>query len=368
MEFNMKYDYLIVGSGLFSAVFASFAHKYGKSCLVLERRNHMGGNCYTRNVEGIEVHEYGAHIFRTSNKKVWNYVNEFAEFNHFINSPVANYKGQLFNLPFNMNTFHQMWGISTPAEAKKIIEQQRKEILGEPKNLEEKAISLVGRDVYEKLIKEYTEKQWGKMCTELPQSIIRRLPVRFIYDNNYFNDEYQGIPKEGYTNFLSNMFGNYEIVLNTDFNSDREYFCKLAGKVLYTGAIDELFDFRFGALEYRSLKFETEILDIDNLQGVAVMNFTDRETPYTRRIEHKHFKFGQQPKTVVTYEYPLTWTKGIEPYYPINDQTNQQKYDQYRALATKNPKILIGGRLGEYKYYDMQDTILSAMRLVDMEF
>ena len=359
----MKYDYLLVGAGLFSAVFAFEATRAGKKCLVLERRNHIGGNCFTKKMEDIDVHVYGAHIFRTSDKKIWNFMNQFSEFNHFINSPVANYKGELYNLPFNMNTFHQMWGCIYPNEALSIIEEQRKEITHTPENLEEKAISLVGRDIYEKLIKGYTEKQWGRPCTDLPESIIRRLPVRLIYDNNYFNDPYQGIPTSGYTAIFEKMFAGCDVQLNVDYNKNREQYDQLATNVIYTGPIDELFDFCFGKLKYRSLKFETEVLDTPNLQGVAVMNFTDRETPYTRRIEHKHFVFGNQNKTVVSYEYPLEWEDGIEPYYPINDLENNTLYSKYRELTLTKSNFYVGGRLGEYRYYDMQDTIASALNL-----
>lgn len=360
----MKFDFLLVGSGLFSAVAANLLMKHGKKCLVIDRRHHIGGNCYTEVHEGIEVHKYGAHIFRTSNKTVWDYMNEFDEFNNFINTPLAKYKDELYNLPFNMNTFHQMWGICTPDEARKIIDQQRTEITGTPKNLEEKAISLVGRDVYEKLIKGYTEKQWGRDCVDLPESIIRRLPVRFTYNNNYFNDEYQGIPKLGYTPLLESMLNGAEIILDVDFNKSRDKCMSMANSVIYTGAIDELFDYSEGALEYRSLKFETKVVDCPNVQGVAVMNFTEREIPYTRRIEHKHFKFGQQPKSIVTYEYPAEWKLGDEPYYPINDAKNTAIYQKYLGRAKYLQNFYIGGRLGEYKYYDMQDTVISAMKMV----
>lgn len=361
----MKYDYLIVGSGLFGAVLSNLLTKHGKSCLVLERRNHIGGNCYTETIEGIEVHTYGAHIFRTSNRKVWQYVNEFDEFNNFINTPVAKYKNELYNLPFNMNTFHQMWGVHTPEEAKSIIESQRDEIIGSPSNLEEKAISLVGRDIYTKLIKGYTEKQWGRSCKELPESIIRRIPVRFTFNNNYFNDEYQGIPKRGYTNLLKSMLAGSEVLTNVDFNKDRQKWLDSAKTIIYTGPIDELFDYCEGPLEYRSLRFDTVVMDKENLQGVAVMNFTEREVPYTRRIEHKHFKFGSQEKTVISYEYPLEWKPGIEPYYPINDEKNSLIYQKYSERAKLLDNFYLGGRLGEYRYYDMQDTVASAMKLAE---
>lgn len=358
-----KYEFLIVGSGLFGAVFAYEAIQKGKSCLVIEKRNHIGGNLYTEKIEDITVHCYGAHIFRTSDKKIWNFMLQFSEFNNFINSPLANYNGEIYNLPFNMNTFNKIWGIISPQEAQKIIAMQQDEICGEPKNLEEKAISLVGRDVYEKLIKGYTEKQWGRDCKDLPASIIRRLPVRYTYDNNYFNDRYQGIPEAGYTAIIKKMLNGADVIVNTDFNTQKEKFEDLADIVIYTGPIDAYFNYCYGPLEYRSLHFENKTLDIENYQGVAVMNFTDRETPYTRIIEHKHFVFGIQHKTVITYEYPSEWNIGEEPYYPINDKKNQQKYEQYRQLAEQLTNVYFGGRLGEYKYYDMQDTIKSALLL-----
>lgn len=361
------FDYLIVGSGLYSAVFAHEMMNAGKTCLVLERRDHIGGNCYTQDWSGIQVHKYGAHIFRTSNKKIWEYVLQFAEFNHFINSPIANYHGQIYNMPFNMNTFSKMWNISTPAQAKEIISSQRAEITGMPQNLEEQAVSLIGRDVYQILVKEYTEKQWGRPCSELPASILRRLPVRFTYDNNYFNDPYQGIPIGGYTQMIEKMFNGCEIRLNTDFNDAPEEYRKLAKRTLYTGTIDSYFNYCYGPLEYRSLRFEHEELDMDNYQGVAVVNYTDKETPYTRVIEHKHFAFGTQPTTVISREYPLEWTRDIEPYYPINDQKNQARYEQYAQLGRQEKNVLFGGRLGEYRYYDMQDTIQSALSLAHRE-
>ena len=361
------FDYLIVGAGLYGAVFAHEATQRGKTCLVLERRDHIGGNCYTEDWDGIQVHKYGAHIFRTSDKKIWNYMAQFAEFNHFINSPIANFHGQIYNMPFNMNTFCRMWDIRTPAEAKEIITQQRAEIKGEPKNLEEKAISLVGRDVYEKLVKGYTEKQWGRPCSELPASILRRLPVRFIYDNNYFNDPYQGIPIGGYTRIIQKMLSECEVRLNVDFNEVSEQYKRLAKKIIYTGTIDSYFHYCYGSLEYRSLRFEHERIEMENYQGVAVVNYTDRETPYTRVIEHKHFEFGAQPFTVVSHEYPLEWIEGIEPYYPINDAKNQARYDQYAVLARNESNVIFGGRLGEYRYYDMQDTIKSSLALVEKE-
>lgn len=358
-----KYDFLIVGSGLFGAVFAYMAMKKGKKCLIVEKRDHIGGNVYTEEIEGITVHRYGAHIFRTSDKMIWDFMNQFSEFNNFINSPVANYKGELYNLPFNMNTFSKMWGVVYPCEARKIIEQQQGEINGQPKNLEEQAIHLVGRDVYEKLIKGYTEKQWGRECKELPASILRRLPVRYTYDNNYFNDRYQGIPEEGYTRIIEKMISGADVELGADYNLMKSKYDKQADVVIYTGAIDAYFDYCFGPLEYRSLRFDTKVLETPNYQGVAVMNFTDRETPYTRIIEHKHFVFGTQSKTVITYEYPSEWHMGEEPYYPINDAKNQQKYAQYKKRAEGLTNVFFGGRLGEYKYYDMQDTIKSALEL-----
>lgn len=361
------FDYLIVGAGLFGAVFAHEATKKGKRCLVIERRDHIGGNCYTEEIEGIQVHKYGAHIFRTSKKEIWEYINQFAEFNNFINSPIANYHGRIFNMPFNMNTFSQMWGIRTPDEAKKIIDEQRKEITGVPQNLEEKAISMVGKDIYEVLIKGYTEKQWGRPCNELPTSILNRLPVRFTYDNNYYRDRYQGIPIGGYTRIIEKMLEGSEVVTGTNFLDDREYYLGKAEKVIYSGTIDEYFNYCFEPLEYRSLHFEHEALNTDNYQGVAVVNYTDAETPFTRVIEHKHFEFGTQPKTVISREYPLEWTREIEPYYPINDKKNQTRYNLYAELAGKQRKVIFAGRLGAYKYTDMQDTICNALELVNKE-
>lgn len=362
------YDYLIVGSGLFGSVFAHEATKLGYKCLVVEKDDFTGGHIHTKEVEGIMVHEFGAHIFHTSNKEVWNYVNQFAEFNRYTNSPVANYKGELYNLPFNMNTFNKMWGVVTPEQAKQKIEEQRSEITKIPENLEEQAISLVGKDIYEKLIKGYTEKQWGRECTELPAFIIKRLPVRFTYDNNYFNDPYQGIPKGGYNVIIDGLLKGIDVRLNTDYLEQKEELDKLAKKVVYTGTIDAYFDYRFGRLEYRSLKFEHEILDEENHQGVAVMNYTDRETPYTRIIEHKHFDFGTQPKTVITKEYSVEWQAGDEPYYPVNNKVNQDLYHQYKELADQEENILFGGRLAEYKYYDMDKVIYSALQAVKKEF
>ena len=356
-----KYDYILVGSGLYSGVFAWFAKQKGKKCLVLEKRDHIGGNVYCENTEGIHVHKYGAHIFHTSNKEVWQFVNSLAEFNRYTNSPVANYKGEMYNMPFNMNTFSKMWNISTPAEAKKIIEEQKKEITGEPKNLEEQAISLVGREIYEKLVKGYTEKQWGRDCTALPAFIIKRLPVRYTYDNNYFNDLYQGIPIGGYNVIIDRIFEGCDIETGVDYLEKKEYYDGLGEKIVYTGTIDAYYKYQFGKLEYRSLRFESEVLDEENHQGVAVVNYTDRETPYTRIIEHKHFEFGTQPKTVITREYPVTWQEGMEPYYPVNDEKNQALYQKYAKLAEKEEHVIFGGRLGEYKYYDMDKVIASAM-------
>ncbi|MBP5460293.1 MAG: UDP-galactopyranose mutase [Clostridia bacterium] len=360
------YDYLVVGSGLFGAVFAHEAVKAGFSVLVLEKRDHIGGNIYTEEVEGIDVHKYGAHIFHTSDKNIWSYVDQFAEFNNFVNSPVANYKGEMYNMPFNMNTFSKMFGISTPAEAMEVLEKERAEITGEPQNLEEQAISLVGRTVYTKLVKGYTEKQWGRDCTELPAFIIKRLPVRFTYDNNYFNDRYQGIPCEGYTVMVERMLDGADVLLNTNFLDDKEKWLGMADICVYNGPIDAYFGYSLGKLEYRSLKFETEVLDEGNYQGVAVVNYTDRETPYTRVIEHKHFNFGTQPKTVVTKEYPTAWEEGMEPYYPVNNDRNAELYAAYAELAAKEG-VLFGGRLAEYRYYDMDDTVAAALRLAATE-
>lgn len=355
-----KYDYVLIGGGLFSGVLACLARQKGKSCLVVEKRNHLGGNIYCEEIEDIHVHKYGAHIFHTSNKKVWEFVNSLAEFNRYTNSPVANYKGEMYNLPFNMNTFSKMWGVCTPAQAKKKIEEQRSGIAGEPKNLEEQAISLVGTDIYEKLIKGYTEKQWGRDCKELPSFIIKRLPVRYTYDNNYFNDLYQGIPVGGYNVMVDKLFDGCDVELNTDFLKNREHYMGMGETLVYTGTIDAYFDYQFGKLEYRSLKFQTEVLDEENYQGVAVVNYTDRETPYTRIIEHKHFEFGTQQKTVITKEYSADWQEGMEPYYPVNDERNQELYLKYAELAAKEPNVIFGGRLGEYKYYDMDKVIESA--------
>ncbi|MBE5964228.1 MAG: UDP-galactopyranose mutase [Lachnospira sp.] len=362
-----SYDYVIVGAGLFSAVFAYHATKMGKKCLVIERRNHVGGNIYCEKKENINVHKYGAHIFHTSNKKVWNFVNELVEFNRYTNSPIANYKGEIYNMPFNMNTFSKMWGIRTPKEAKDIIDAQKAEIKGEPTNLEEQAISLVGRDIYEKLIKGYTEKQWGRDCKDLPSFIIKRLPVRYTYDNNYFNDSYQGIPIGGYNVLIDKLFEGCDIELNVDFNKNRKKYMELGDKLLYTGTLDEFYDYKYGKLEYRSLRFETETLNEANYQGVAVVNYTDRETPFTRIIEHKHFEYGTGEKTVITREYPVTWQEGMEPYYPVNNEANQELFAKYKELADKEENVLFGGRLAEYKYYDMDKVIESAFMLVEEE-
>jgi len=363
-----QYDFLIVGSGLFGAVLAHEATKRGKKCLVLEKREHTGGNIYCETIEDITVHHYGAHIFHTNNKRVWEYVNELADFNRYTNSPIANYHGEVYNLPFNMNTFSKMWGVFTPEEAKAKIEQQRSKITDTPSNLEEQAISLVGEDIYQKLIKGYTEKQWGRDCKDLPPFIIKRLPVRFTYDNNYFNDRYQGIPIGGYNVIIDKLLEGVDLLLNTDFNVDRETYRGLADQVIYTGTIDSYFDYCFGKLEYRSLRFETELLEEENHQGVAVVNYTDRETPYTRIIEHKHFEFGTQPKTVITKEYSTDWVEGMEPYYPVNDQQNQSLYSRYVELAEREQGVLFGGRLAEYKYYDMDKVIESALSLSDKLF
>ncbi|RHQ17994.1 UDP-galactopyranose mutase [Lachnospiraceae bacterium AM48-27BH] len=355
-----QYDYVIVGSGLFAGVWAYLANKQGKKCLVIEKRDHLGGNIYCEDVEGIHVHKYGAHIFHTSNREVWDFVNSLAEFNRYTNSPVANYKGEMYNMPFNMNTFSKMWGISTPQEAKDIIASQRSSITGEPKNLEEQAISLVGVDIYQKLVKGYTEKQWGRDCKELPAFIIKRLPVRYTYDNNYFNDLYQGIPIGGYNVIIDKLFEGCDVETGVDYLENREKYDALGDCIVYTGTIDSYYGYQYGKLEYRSLRFESQVLDIDNYQGVAVVNYTDRETPYTRVIEHKHFEFGTQPKTVITREYPADWEEGMEPYYPVNDEKNQDLYSQYAKLAEKEERVIFGGRLAEYKYYDMDKVILSA--------
>ena len=375
-----RYDYLVVGSGLFGATFAYFAHKQGKRCLVVDKRQHLGGNVYCENVEGINVHKYGAHIFHTSNKKIWDFVNSIVEFNRYTNSPVANYQGKLYNLPFNMNTFYQMWGVIAPEQAHEKIEAQRQEVLAmmhekgvtEPRNLEEQALTLVGKDIYEKLIKGYTEKQWGRKCTELPAFIIRRLPVRLVYDNNYFNDKYQGIPIGGYNRLISGLLEGVETKTGVDFFDNREYWESVADKIVFTGKIDEFYDYRFGKLEYRTVRFETETLNIANYQGNAVINYTEREVPYTRVIEHKHFEvFGQDvydvPKTVISREYSVEWTEGMEPYYPVNDERNGELYKKYKSLVDNESKVLFGGRLAEYKYYDMAPVIESAINKFTLE-
>lgn len=358
----VKYDYLIVGAGLYGAVFAHEAKKAGKSVLVIEKRPHIGGNVYTEIIEGINVHVYGAHIFHTNNQRVWDYITQFAEFNRFTNSPVANYYGELYSLPFNMYTFNRMWGVVTPQEAAAKIEEQRREAgITEPRNLEEQAISLVGTDIYEKLVKGYTEKQWGRPCDQLPASIIRRLPVRLTFDNNYFNARYQGIPMGGYTRMAEKLLEGIEVQLNVDYLQKKEQYDCIAEKVVYTGPIDAYFEYRLGALEYRSVRFETEILDIPNFQGNAAVNYTDQETPWTRIIEHKWFEFGTQPKTVISREYSSEWKPGDEPYYPVNDEKNSRLYEEYRKLAECERKVIFGGRLGEYQYYDMDAVIASAL-------
>lgn len=370
------YDYLIVGSGLFGATFAYKASKEGKKCLVIDKRSHTGGNIYCENIEGINVHKYGAHIFHTNSKKVWDFVNSIVEFNRYTNSPVANYKGKLYNLPFNMNTFYQMWGVTTPEAAHAKIEEQKAEALrkmqedgiSEPRNLEEQALLLIGKDIYEKLIKGYTEKQWGRKCTELPSFIIRRLPVRFIYDNNYFNDRYQGIPIGGYNKLIEGLLEGVEVRTNTDFFKDRKYWESIASKIVFTGKIDEYYDYQFGKLEYRTVRFEEEIHDCSNLQGNAVINYTEKEIPYTRIIEHKHFEmFGADiekcPKTVISKEYSTEWKDGMEPYYPVNDEKNNSLYSKYKSLADKESNVIFGGRLAEYKYYDMAPIVEQVLNL-----
>ena len=377
------YDYLIVGSGLFGATFAHLAHKKGKRCLVIDKRPHLGGNIYCERIEGINVHKYGAHIFHTSNKRVWDFVNSIVEFNRYTNSPVANYKGNLYNLPFNMNTFYQMWGVTTPEEAQAKIEEQKSEyseelrvkneeqgLPNEPHNLEEQAMLLVGKDIYQKLIKGYTEKQWGRKCTELPAFIIKRLPVRLVFDNNYFNDKYQGIPIGGYNKLIECLLEGIETKTNVDFFENRAYWEGIADKIVFTGKIDEFYDFRFGKLNYRTVRFETEVIDKPNYQGNAVVNYTEREIPYTRIIEHKHFEmFGNEvyncPKTVVSKEYSTEWQDGMEPYYPVNDKENTALYAKYKALADKEVNVIFGGRLAEYKYYDMAPIIEQVINLTD---
>ena len=361
-----NYDFLIVGAGLYGAVFAHEATKRGKKCLVIDKRSHIGGNVFTECVNGINVHKYGAHVFHTNDKEIWEYINQFAEFNRYTNSPLANYKGEIYNLPFNMNTFHQMWGVTTPREAKEIIHKQQVESgITEPQNLEEQAISLVGTDIYKKLISGYTSKQWGRPCNELPTLIIKRIPVRFTYDNNYFNALYQGIPIGGYTKIIEKMLKNVEVKLNTDFVNNKNTLYSLAKKIIYTGSIDEYFDYSLGALQYRSLRFEQEVLSIDNYQGNAVVNYTDSDTPFTRIIEHKHFEFGTQDYTIISREYSTEWRKGAEPYYPINDKRNEMLYAKYEALAAKETNVEFGGRLGRYKYYDMDMVIKEALSLAN---
>ena len=365
------YDYLIVGAGLYGSVFAHEANKKGKAVMVIDKRPNVGGNIYTEKIEGINVHKYGAHIFHTNNKRVWNYITQFAEFNRFTNSPIANYKGELYSMPFNMFTFNKMWNVTTPCEAETIINQQRAEIKGTPKNLEEQAISLVGRDIFEKLVKGYTEKQWGRDCKELPAFIIKRLPVRLTFDNNYFNALYQGIPVGGYTKMINKLLDGIEVKLNIDYLENKDYFNNVAKKIIYTGPIDAYFNYRLGTLEYRSVRFENEILDIPNYQGNAAVNYTDKETPWTRIIEHKWFEFGQDengndlPKTVISKEYSSEWKPGDEPYYPVNDEKNGELYDEYRKLAVNEKNVIFGGRLGEYKYYDMDQVIDASLKIVE---
>ena len=364
-----KYDYLIVGAGLFGAVFAHEAKRVGKHCLVIDKRNHRGGNIYCEDIEGIHVHKYGAHIFHTDNKEVWDYVNSFVEFNRYTNSPLAYFDGKLYNLPFNMNTFYQLWGVKTPAEAKAKIEEQRKEFdhIATPANLEEQALKLCGKDIYHRLIKGYTEKQWGRSAKELPAFIIKRLPVRFTFDNNYFNDRYQGIPIGGYTKIIEKMLDGIEVKTDTDYFEFIKENPDIAEKTLFTGMIDEYFGYKLGALEYRSVRFETEVLDTDNYQGNAVVNYTEREVPYTRIIEHKHFEFGKQEKTVISKEYSSEWKVGMEPYYPVNNEQNNKLFEEYRKLAEQEKNVIFGGRLGNYKYYDMDKVIEAALEMVAEE-
>ena len=362
-----KYDYLIVGAGLFGATFAHLATKKGKKCLVIDKREHIGGNIYTQNVDGINVHKYGAHIFHTDDEEIWQFVNEFADFNDFVNTPMANFNGEMYNLPFNMNTFEKMWGVKTKEQAKEIIDKQKNIIKGEPKNLEEQAISLVGTDIYKKLVKGYTEKQWGRQCRDLPAFIIKRIPVRFEYNNNYFNDKYQGIPIGGYTKMIEKMLSDCDILLETDYFKQKEELDSLAKKVLYTGAVDRYFDYAFGHLEYRSLEFENELVDKEYYQEVAVVNYTDSQTKFTRIIEHKHFDSATSPKTIITREYPKDFCDGCEPYYPVNDEKNQRLYEKYLSLCQNEKNVIFGGRLGQYKYFDMDDTVGAAMALAKKE-
>lgn len=367
------YDYLIVGSGLFGSVFTNEARKRGRSCLVIDKRDHRGGNVYCREVDGINVHQYGAHIFHTSNRRVWQYVNDIVEFNRYTNSPVASYKGRLYNLPFNMNTFYQMWGVRTPAEAKAKIDEQRQEALGrmqqegrtEPQNLAEQTQLLVGRDIFEALVKGYTEKQWGRRCEDLPAFIIKRLPVRFTFDNNYFNDKYQGVPIGGYNKLIDGLLGDTEVITGADYFADRQAWNRRAKRIVFTGKIDEFYDYRYGKFEYRTVRFEHERLEVENYQGNAVVNYTEAEVPYTRIIEHKHFEFGQQPTTVISREYSTEWKEGMEPYYPVNDARNNALYMQYKQLADTETNVIFGGRLAEYKYYDMDKVIERALALFD---
>ncbi|WP_320047888.1 UDP-galactopyranose mutase [uncultured Ilyobacter sp.] len=364
-----KYDYLIVGAGIFGSIFAYEAKKRGKKCLVIDKRSHIGGNCYCEEVEGINIHKYGAHIFHTSNKKVWEYVNKLVEFNRYTNTPIVNYKGEIYNLPFNMNTFNKLWGVVTPEEALTKIEEQKKNAgIEDPKNLEEQAISLVGTDIYEKLIKGYSEKQWGRDCSELPAFIIRRLPVRFTYDNNYFNDKYQGIPIGGYNKIFEKLLDDVDVKLSTDYFENREELGRLSERTVFTGMIDQFYNYKFGTLEYRSLRFENEVLENQNYQGNAVVNYTEREIPYTRIIEHKHFEFGDQEKTVITKEYPSEWKPGDEPYYPVNNDKNNELFKKYSELAKKEKNVIFGGRLADYKYYDMHHNIHNALSAVKKEF
>ena len=363
-----EYDFLVVGAGLFGATFACMAKQHGKKCLVIDKRSHLGGNVYCEDAEGITVHKYGPHIFHTHDEKVWNFVNRFVSFNRFTLNTIANYKGKLYNLPFNMYTFYQMWGVTQPEEARRIIESQRREaVMENPANLEEQAICLVGRDVYATLIKGYTEKQWGRDCKDLPAFIIKRLPLRFIYDNNYFNDRFQGIPMGGYTAIVEKMLEGSDVLLNTDYYEFRKENADIAEKTVYTGMLDKYFDYKYGVLEYRSVRFETETLDMDNYQGNAVVNYTEREIPYTRIIEHKHFEYGTQPKTVISREYPSEWKLGEEPYYPVNNEKNEEVAGKNRELADKEENVIFGGRLGEYRYYDMDKVIAAALKAVEKE-
>ena len=364
-----EYDYLIIGAGLFGSIFAYEAKKRGKRVLVIDKREHIGGNVYCESIEGINVHKYGAHIFHTNNKEIWEYINQFCEFNNYINSPIAKYKNEVYNLPFNMNTFNKLWGVITPKEAQEKINKQIEEFgIKEPKNLEEQAISLVGKDIYEKLIKGYTEKQWGRNATELPAFIIKRLPIRFTYDNNYFNDRFQGIPIGGYNVIFEKLLENIDLKLGIDFFENKEELVQKAEKIVFTGMIDQFFNYEYGTLEYRSLRFENDVLDEENYQGNAVVNYNEREIPYTRIIEHKHFEFGRQDKTVITREFPVEWKKGDEPYYPVNNEKNTEIYEKYKKMALSETKVIFGGRLADYKYYDMHDVVLEALKKVKIEF